>query len=68
MGAPGGSFVVFQLAEGYEPPVWPTQPGQQRPMMHLDFQVGDLDSARAEAVALGGGPRLLIINPETTFG
>jgi hypothetical protein len=24
-----------------------------RPMMHFDFQVGDLDSAVAEAVALG---------------
>ncbi|MCX4648010.1 MULTISPECIES: VOC family protein [unclassified Streptomyces] len=27
--------------------------GEQRPMMHFDFQVGDLDSAVAEAVALG---------------
>jgi Glyoxalase-like domain len=27
--------------------------GQPRPMMHFDFQVGDLDSAVADAVALG---------------
>lgn len=27
--------------------------GQQRPMMHFDFQVGDLDFAVAEALALG---------------
>jgi hypothetical protein len=27
--------------------------GEQRPMMHFDFQVSDLDSAVAEAVALG---------------
>jgi catechol 2,3-dioxygenase-like lactoylglutathione lyase family enzyme len=46
-------FFVFQEAGGYEPPVWPPVDGEQRPMMHLDFQVGDLDSAVAEATALG---------------
>ena len=40
-------------AEGYVPPVWPPVEGQQRTMTHFDFQVGDLDSAAAEAVALG---------------
>ena len=35
------------------PPVWPPVDGSQRPMMHFDFQVGDLDSAVAEAVELG---------------
>jgi predicted enzyme related to lactoylglutathione lyase len=48
-----GVFVVFQRAEGYRPPVWPPTGGDQRPMMHFDFQVGDLDDAVAEAVALG---------------
>jgi predicted enzyme related to lactoylglutathione lyase len=47
------SYLVFQQATGYRPPVWPPVDGQQRPMMHFDFQVGDLDSAVAEAVALG---------------
>jgi hypothetical protein len=40
-------------ADGAPAPVWPPVVGQQRPMMHFDFQVGDLDSAVAEAVALG---------------
>lgn len=54
LAAPGGSsFLVFQQATGYQPPAWPPGPGDQRPMMHLDFQVGDLESAVAEAVALG---------------
>ena len=54
VGAPGGSsFLVFQQADGYRPPVWPPVDGEQRPMMHLDFQVGDLDEAVAEALALG---------------
>ena len=53
MGAPGGAFLVFQQADGYVPPTWPPDEGAQRPMMHLDFQVGDLDEAVAEAVALG---------------
>lgn len=54
LAAPGGaSYVVFQQATGYQAPVWPPVDGRQRPMMHFDFQVGDLDSAVAEAVALG---------------
>jgi catechol 2,3-dioxygenase-like lactoylglutathione lyase family enzyme len=54
LAAPEGSvYVVFQQADGYRPPVWPPVAGEQRPMMHLDVQVGDLDDAVAEAVALG---------------
>jgi predicted enzyme related to lactoylglutathione lyase len=49
----GSIYVVFQQATGYQAPVWPPVDGRQRPMMHFDFQVGDLDSAVAEAVALG---------------
>jgi hypothetical protein len=50
---PGSVFLVFQLATDYERPVWPPVGGRQRPMMHFDFQVGDLDSAVEDAVALG---------------
>ncbi len=46
-------YLVFQLAEGYVPPVWPAGEGEQRTMMHLDIQVADLDAAVADAVALG---------------
>jgi predicted enzyme related to lactoylglutathione lyase len=52
-GSPSGPFLVFQEAEGYQRPVWPPVDGSQRPMMHFDFQVGDLDEAVAEAVELG---------------
>lgn len=52
--APNGPiYLVFQLAEGYVAPVWPPVGGQQRTMSHFDFQVGDLDSAVADALALG---------------
>ena len=51
--SPQGPFSVFQQADDYRAPVWPPADGEQRPMMHFDFQVGDLDSAVAEAVALG---------------
>ncbi|WP_229905586.1 VOC family protein [Lentzea cavernae] len=51
--SPNGPFFVFQRTDGYVAPVWPPVDGQQRPMMHFDFQVGDLESAVAEAVALG---------------
>jgi hypothetical protein len=54
LAAPSGSiFLVFQQANGYQAPVWPPVDGHQRPMMHFDFQVGDLDSAVADALALG---------------
>ena len=47
------NFLVFQRADDYRPPVWPPKPGNQRPMMHLDFQVGNLEEAQAEALELG---------------
>ena len=54
LAAPEGSiYIVFQEAPDYEVPVWPPVEGAQRPMMHFDFQVGDLDRAVDEAVALG---------------
>lgn len=48
-----GIYVVFQQATDYQVPIWPPVDGAQRPMMHFDFQVGDLESAVAEALALG---------------
>jgi catechol 2,3-dioxygenase-like lactoylglutathione lyase family enzyme len=54
LGPPGGtSFLVFQQAADYHAPVWPPVPGDQRPMMHFDFQVAELDSAVTEALGLG---------------
>jgi predicted enzyme related to lactoylglutathione lyase len=49
----GPIFLVFQQATDYERPVWPPVDGEQRPMIHFDFQVGDLDEAVAEAIELG---------------
>ena len=46
-------FMVFQVAEGFVPPVWPPGRGDQRTMMHLDIEVDDLDAAVADAVSLG---------------
>jgi predicted enzyme related to lactoylglutathione lyase len=54
LSAPEGNiYVVFQEAADYQRPVWPPNAGSQRSMMHFDFQVGDLDAAVEEAVALG---------------
>ena len=49
----GGVYLVFQLATDFVSHTWPPVDGEQRPMMHFDFQVGDLDSAVAEAITLG---------------
>jgi catechol 2,3-dioxygenase-like lactoylglutathione lyase family enzyme len=54
LAVPGGSsYLVFQQAADYQAPVWPPADGRQRTMMHLDFQVGDLEAAVDDAVALG---------------
>jgi len=50
---PKGPFFVFQQSDDFQSPVWPNASGQLRPMMHFNFQVGDLESATAEAIALG---------------
>src|SRR5947209_15574137 len=63
--APEGSiYLVVQPASDFEPPTWPPAPGSQRPMMHLDFQVSDLEAAVTEAVALGA--RLADEQPTST--
>ncbi|WP_150135193.1 VOC family protein [Streptomyces hyaluromycini] len=49
----GAVYIVFQEAAGCRPPAWPPVDGEPRTMMHLDFQVADLDGAVAEAVAMG---------------
>ncbi|WP_432182855.1 hypothetical protein [Streptomyces sp. NBC_00063] len=36
---------MFQQADAYGAPVWPPAEGEQRPMMHFDFQVGNPDAA-----------------------
>ncbi|MGX1854253.1 VOC family protein [Streptomyces sp. NPDC055299] len=49
----GGTGLSFQSEPGYQPPVWPEQPGEQQKMLHLDLRVDDLDEAEAYAVAAG---------------
>jgi len=54
--------MVFQKAEGYVAPVWPPATNGQRTMMHLDFEVDDLDLAVADAVSMGA--RLAEFQPQ----
>jgi predicted enzyme related to lactoylglutathione lyase len=51
--ADGVTYLGFQTAAGYVPPVWPAAEGAQQMMLHLDFEVDDLDAASAHAVELG---------------
>lgn len=56
LAAPEGSiYIVFQEATGYRAPVWPPVDEGQRPMMHLDFQVGDLGDRNARRGTVPGG-------------
>jgi hypothetical protein len=45
--------IEFQWDEHYVAPVWPTEPGSQQMMMHIDIAVDDLDAGVAWAIAQG---------------
>ncbi len=49
----GGIGLSFQLESGYVPPVWPTAPGEQQMMLHLDIAVENLEAAVTWAVDAG---------------
>lgn len=39
----GGTGLSFQFEPDYVRPIWPTAPGQQQMMVHLDIATDDLD-------------------------
>jgi catechol 2,3-dioxygenase-like lactoylglutathione lyase family enzyme len=47
------SYLAFQSAPDYVPPVWPAAYGHQQMMMHLDIAVDDLAVAVDDAVGVG---------------
>ena len=51
--SPDGLVIAFQEIEGYEPPVWPWQPGKQGQMLHLDLWVDELEEGVRHAVECG---------------
>ncbi len=59
----GGTGLSFQLEEGYVAPVWPTAPGAQQMMLHLDIAVENLEEA-AVAWAVEAGATLADVQPQ----
>lgn len=52
--APGGEMKIeVQWDPNYRPPVWPSEPGEQLMMLHLDVGVADVDAGVQWAVAQG---------------
>src|SRR5450759_366162 len=49
----GVAYLAFQTSPDYVRPVWPNREGSQQMMMHLDFEVSDLEAAVAHALELG---------------
>jgi catechol 2,3-dioxygenase-like lactoylglutathione lyase family enzyme len=49
----GVTYLGFQTSPEYVRPVWPPAAGSQQMMMHLDFEVSDLETAVAHALELG---------------
>ncbi|MEU9570272.1 VOC family protein [Streptomyces massasporeus] len=60
--ADGGTGLSFQTEPAYVPPVWPSGPGRQQMMIHLDLEVDDLERETARAVAEGA--RLARFQPQ----
>lgn len=58
----GGTGLAFQTEPWYEPPVWPEVDGRPHKMIHLDFQVDDLEHAVRHAVSAGA--RLAEFQPQ----
>lgn len=54
-GVPQGGYpgIMLQKNPEYTPPVWPSAPGAQQQMAHMDFAVNDLEKAVAYAIACG---------------
>src|SRR5690349_19583714 len=50
----GGIGLNIQAEDGYEPPIWPEQPGRQAKMMHLEVLVTDLEASVRLVLASGG--------------
>jgi hypothetical protein len=49
----GVAYLSIQRNDAYVRPVWPAAAGTQQMMLHLDFEVTDLEAETARAVALG---------------
>lgn len=49
----GVAYLAIQRNPDFLRPVWPNAPGSQQMMMHLDFEVTDLEAETARAVELG---------------
>jgi catechol 2,3-dioxygenase-like lactoylglutathione lyase family enzyme len=49
----GGPGLAFQREPRYVRPIWPAEGGRQQMMLHLDFEVAELEEAVAFAVGLG---------------
>ncbi|MEV0223205.1 VOC family protein [Streptomyces sp. NPDC050704] len=53
--APGDHRIAFQRVPGHRPPDWPRADANSQ-QLHLDFTVTDIESAQAQALALGATP------------
>ena len=49
----GGIGLAFHIEDRYARPVWPSQPGEQIMMAHLEIRVDDLEAGCAHARACG---------------
>ena len=58
----GGTGLSFQAEPDFVPPVWPSGPGTQQMMIHLDIAVEDLEAGVAWALEMGA--RLAHFQPQ----
>lgn len=58
----GVAYLAFQTNDRYVKPTWPDDGHSQQMMVHLDFEVEDLEAAVASAIA--GGAQLADYQPQ----
>lgn len=56
VGPSGSTKLSFQFEPKFQRPSWPSETDQQQMMIHLDFEVPDLEAAHQHAVAVGARP------------
>lgn len=53
---PEPTRISFQAEPEYRPPTWPSRGDRQQMMLHLDFEVEDLEAGHRHAVEAGATP------------
>lgn len=61
---PGNTKLSFQYEPNYRPLTWPSETDKQQMILHLDFQMQDLEAAHQHALSVGARPMVRQSQPD----